>query len=261
MEFYSNSRPNLIGSKMKKTVNKIVKDQSYNGTVSDKISHQISILYKEYVEDNKLVVFILLAIIIFLLYRYYNRREPNKTTEGFYMYTDPRRFNKVEGGENYDQLVTQGHFNPIKPLNDQAVTVNYTPDPLPIRLPNEGIVLRRNIYDDPDPYPSINVLKDDYYKDVCDEFSGSYYTGRYNTYEDAPDIPVPNVLGYPNTVNFTTDNFTRGMTDKNNKAITDYKTILASTNQNLIDALKLGPKYIDANMPDMDMEPPYATEY
>jgi hypothetical protein len=51
------------------------------------------------------------------------------------------------------------------------------------------------------------------------------------------------------------------MTDKNNKAITDYKTILASTNQNLIDALKLGPKYIDANMPDMDMEPPYATEY
>ena len=60
MDFYSNSRPSLIGGTMKKTVNKIMKNESYNGTISDKISHYLDELYKDNIRDNKLVVFVCL---------------------------------------------------------------------------------------------------------------------------------------------------------------------------------------------------------
>ena len=73
MEFYSNSKPNLIGSKIKKSVYTIVNTKPENSTISDKISNFLTTFYKEYIQKNKFITFLIVAVILFLVYRFLNR--------------------------------------------------------------------------------------------------------------------------------------------------------------------------------------------
>lgn len=70
--YYYGKTPNLIGPIMKSTVSKIVKAPVVNNTVSDKITSYISDFYETYIVENKIVIIIMLIIIGFLVYRYYN---------------------------------------------------------------------------------------------------------------------------------------------------------------------------------------------
>ncbi|CAH6421521.1 Hypothetical protein KVN_LOCUS334 [uncultured virus] len=74
MEYYDN-KPNLIQKKMHKTVNKIMQSKNTNATISDKISNAVSNFYKTYIEKNKLLSALIVLIILFLLYRYFNKNK------------------------------------------------------------------------------------------------------------------------------------------------------------------------------------------
>ncbi len=274
MEFYSNSRPSLIGGKMKKTVNKIMKNESYNGTISDKISHYLDELYKDNIRDNKLVVFICVAVVLFLLYRYYNRKS-REEQEGFscntgYPYKDrtTQLMREISDQTSHLDYQPQPHFNRLQSVNKQQrnpnATVYFPPDPLPVNIPGQGTMFTRGTQSDPtgrwrNPYPNLNNPQYDY-NNVYEHPHRAYYHGTLNTYEDAVDTSIPNPLGYPNNFNTSTGDFIAQSADANEKSVLDYQSIVNNMNDNLIDNLRIGPKHMNVDVPDLEMEPPYAVE-
>lgn len=273
MEFNSNSRPSLIGGKMKKTVNKIMKNESYNGTISDKISHYLDELYKENIRDNKLVVCICVTVVLFLLYRYYNRKSQEE--EGFscnagYPYKDgtSQLMREISDQTSHLDYQPQPHFNRLQSVNKQQMnpdaTVYYPPDPLPVNIPGQGTIYTRGTQSDPtgrwrNPYPNLNNPQYDY-NNVYKYPQRAYYHGTLNTYADAVDTSIPNPLGHPNNFNTSTGDFIAQSTDANESAVLDYQSIVNNMNNNLIDNLRIGPNHMDVNVPDLEMEPPYAVE-
>ena len=258
MSFFSNTRPNLIGNDIKRTVNKIMKKQSNNTTISDKISFRLGEFYKNYIEENKFYVFIFFIIIIFLIYRYYNRsgKKENYSNQDYEKLKDII-YNQT-AHLRYDDQPTIDRLRSIddQPRHDK---VYYPPDPLPVNIPGKGIIYTRNIYDDPEPYPALNTPKYNY-NNVYENKSRSYYNGTYDTYQNAQDTDIPNPLGYPNNFNTTTGDYIKYMTNTNEKYVMDYQNILDKANLNLVDSLKIGPKYLNTKIPEFEMEPPYATD-
>jgi hypothetical protein len=269
MEFYSNSKPDLVGPKIKKTVYNIMKKKSTDSTISDKISNIMSTFYKNYIEQNKLITFFMIISIIFLIYRYYTNKKngSNKSNEEYInirKHDEQNVFNEILNNQTahlrYD---SQPSFNKLHSVKQQAEPINYPPNPLPIRLPEKGLIYAKNIYPDPDTFTNLNTPNYNY-DNVYQNPTRSYYTGTRNTYENAKDTNIYNHLSgkwsYPTNFNTSTGDFVQQMTTANNNNIVSYQTILDNMNNNLTDSLKLGPKYIDINSPELEMEPPYATE-
>lgn len=276
MQFYSNSKPNLVGQKIKKSVYKIMKKKSDNITISDKISNMMSSFYNNYIKENKPITFFLLFTIIFLMYRYYNKKRDDEIKK--IMNNENFRYDGVEdkimNGILKDQTShlkydTQPTVDRLQSVNTQAEKVYYTPDPIRIDLPstekqgpkNEdrvNTVYARNIYADPRPFQNLNI-PDYNYNNVYLNPQRSYYTGTFNPYENAQDTNIVNPFGFSTKFNTTTGNFIGGMTQANKQNVIDYQSILDNMNANLINSLKLGPKYLDINSPELEMEPPYAT--
>lgn len=251
MEFYSKSKPNLILPQIEKTVYKIVKKASTNTTISEKITDHIYNLYKMYVEEHKVITFIILAATVFLIYRYYKNiedKEINKDKESFTSDNYDQQFVSQDLTQNphpyQDQsqikiqtdLVdslrydTQPHFDRLHSVRDQAQHVNYPPDPLPINLPNQGIVYKRSIYPEPNVSDGLYLNSPNYnYNNVYEQPTRSYYTGVYNTYDKAQDTTIQNPLGFRTDFNSSTGDFVRQMTDANSNNLTDYQTVLDNT--------------------------------
>lgn len=293
MEFYSNSKPNLIGSKMKKTVYKIMKKGS-NNTISDKISNIMSSTYTNYVKDNLLLIISIAIIIIFLTYRYYNKKNRenfDKSNEANFNNSD--NFNNpndqhsivdnILNQTNHLKYDSQPTLDILKSVDDQKEKVNYPPDPIRIdipklnNLPNQKdqnyydncknynndtnqTIYARNIY--PELPNFINLNTPNYnYNNVYDNNQLSYYTGTYNPYQH--DISgqygtIVNPLGFNTNFNQTTGEFIDGMTNLNKKNLYDYQSILDNMNNNLINSLKFGPEHLDINSPELEMDPPYS---
>lgn len=261
MEYYSICRPNLIGPMMKDTVYKITKKTSNSSTISDRISNMISDFYELYIKENKIVVFIFLLVIAFLVYRYNEKKKKDKEKEKETFSTQDYNMLKdvIPMQTSHLRYDTQPSFNPILGVEQQKEPIFYPPDPLPINIPNQGIKYTRNLYDDPQSFSQMNVANYDY-NNVYNYPSRSYYSGTYNTYNNAQDTDIINPLGYPVNFNSSTGDYVRGMTTVNQKNIVDYQTILDGMNQNLTDALKIGPKYLNMNNSEPTMEPPYADD-
>lgn len=260
MEFYSKSQPNLILPKMKKTVYKIIKKAPNHLTVSEKVSNMMSEYYNSYIEPNKVVIFIALIIVLFLVYRYYNRTNTKDSVEKFSSdeYNLLKDITDTQTAHlRYDSQPT---LNPLLPISIQQEPVYYPPDPLPVNIPDAGTVYTRNIYEDPGPYPPLNMPIDYDYNNVYKNSSRSYYNGTYNTYQNAQDTDIINPYGYLNNFNTSTGDFIGQMTEANNQNLTDYQSILDNTQGNLYDSLKIGPNYLNSNIPESTMDPPYATD-
>lgn len=264
MEFYSDKKPNLIGFKIHKTVDKIVNTKPTNATISDKITEMVRNFYDEYINEHKLLTFLVLACLLFLLYRYYNRNTKEDDVKDLKEEFSDEEYNilkNITGQQTqhlrYDEQPT---MNPLYPVHQQAEKVYYPPDPLPINIPGEGFVYSRNIYKDPDHYTPINAPNGYDYDNVYKNKSRSYYNGTYNTYKNAQNTNIINPLGYPVDFNTSTGDFVTGMTNRNEKVVTDYQAVLDNMNGNLTDSLKSGPYYLDTNFAEYSMEPPYATD-
>jgi hypothetical protein len=267
MDFYSDSKPDLIGPKVKKAVYKITKTDVDNATISDKISNMMVEFYREYIAEHKFMFLFAIVIIIFLLYRYYNKKRNSKKEEVEYFNEEEKRiidqimFDQTTHLNNSD--VTEDHqpsFDISKSVNEQADEyVNFPPEEVSINIPGKGLVDGKELYPYPEQYPNLLAPKYDP-TNVYENKSRSYYTGTFSPYIDnannmnnAGQITHP--FGWDNNFNQTTGNFVNGMTGSNMQNMIDYQTIVDNLNGNLIDGLKIGPKYLD-DVPEV--EPPYA---
>ncbi len=262
MDFYSNTRPNLVGPRIKHTVYKIIKKKSNGSTISDKVSNSMSSIYTAYIGNNKLVAVVVIGLLLFFVYRYYKKQQEKKDgseeTKERFSNDEKKIIEEIMNNQTkhlkYD---TQATLNPLYSVDSQQEPVNYPPDPLPVNLPNNGIVYTRSLYDYPKNFPAMNTPNYDY-DNVYSNPSRSHYTGTYNTYEGAQDTDIINPLGFPTNFNSTTGDFIGQMTNANTQNITDYQSILDNMQGNLTTSLRIGPKYLNVGDPESAMEPPYA---
>lgn len=256
MDYFSRAKPNLIDPKLKKTINKIIKKNPSDYTISNWIADMIKSFYRSYIKNNKLIVTVIIIIIVFLTHRYYKAKKRKEQFQSEFG-EDDFLMNDINNQTKHLRYDTQPSFNRLYSVKGQHQKVTYPADPLPIRLPNEGIQYRRDIYnEDVKEFPHLNTPNYDY-NNVYKSNSRSYYNGTYNTYKNAKDTEFVNPLGFSNAFNTTTGKFVGGMTDKNEKVVTDYREIIDNMEDNLIDSLKIGPKYLDVDNLDMEIEPPY----
>lgn len=251
MDFYSGKQPNLIGPIMKTTVCKIIKKDVVNNTISDKISKFMSDFYKSYIMDNKLIIFAIIIFIIFLIYRYHNKK-PEKRKEKF-TEKETTLLKEIEDYQMQCPKYSQIVMNPTMAADEQKDDIHYPADPLPINIPNSGIVYARDIYPKQPPFTQLNNVDYDH-NNVYEYPSNSYYDGTYNTYKNAKDTDIINPYSWSNNFNTNTGNFVRPMTNGNNQNMIDYQTIIDNKQGNLIDGLEIGPRW-NANK----IEPPYVT--
>jgi len=257
MDYYSKSKPNLVGAKIQKTVYKIMKKKTNNSTISDKVSNMITSFYSDVIKPNKVITIVIVIIIACLIYRW-NQKKDRKE-----QFTDEEQkiINEITNKQTaHLRNNEQYSFNPSYPISSQQTKVNYPADPLPINLPGHGTVLRRDLYSYSTPYPDLNPSYNPP-NSTDPMLSRLYYTGLSNPYQCAQDTTMQNPLGYPTNFNTSTGNFVSQQTDANRNNITDYNQILNNMNGNIIDKLKLGPGYLSTNADSMSMVPPYAQDF
>jgi large-conductance mechanosensitive channel len=211
MEFFSNSKPDLVGPKVRKSVYKIMKTDIDNTTISDRISSMMTNFYKDYISEYKLFFFFVVAMVVFLLYRYYTKERKAKTGEDrqekFTVEEQKIMDNIMNTQTAHLKLDTQPSFNPLKPVNDQHEDVNYPPDPLAVNLPDKGLIYTKNLYGDyPPQFDNLNKPNYDY-NTVYTSPNRSYYSGTHNPYENAQDTNIINPYGWSNRFNTDTGAF------------------------------------------------------
>ena len=265
MQFYSNTKPDLIVPRVKKSVVYIMKKKSSFTTFSDKLSELVGGFYSEYICDNKLILIILVAIIIMLLCRYYDKQ--NRISEGTYKKDKKEGFtrdetkiinNIMETQTKHLKYNTQPSFNRLYSVNDQFEPVNYLPDKVPLNIPGRGLVYDKNLpYSK--PYQNLNNPEYDY-SSAYTYPSRSYYNGTYDTYNNTQNenTNMVNPLGFSNDFNHTTGSFVSGMTSANHQNIVDYQKILNEMNNNLENSI--GPSNLNISQLEPTMVPPWATD-
>jgi len=257
MEFYSDSKPNLIGPTMKKIASKIIKMPSQNSTISDKVSNMITIFYNDYIQNNLLITFITLVFIVFLIYSYYAHQKNKKPKENF-RNEEQKIINEIMKEQTEHVMISEqpsvDRLHSVKPQETEKV--NYPPEPIPINIPGKGFIAAQNIYPDPIHFETLNTPNYDY-NNVYTNPSRSYYNGTYNTYNGPQDTNIYNPLGFPTDFNSTTGKFVKEMTDANTFNILNYQSILDNAQDNMVNGMRYGPKGIY----DVDiMDPPFATD-
>lgn len=257
MEFDSTTEPNLIGPRIKKTINKIIKKKSNSNTISDKISNMVTNFYKEYISDHKILVFIFVVSFIILLNRYYskkNRKNDNvKTNKEAFSEEEQKIFNEIMNIQpsnlRYD---TQPTFNVLESVNKQHEPVNYLPDHIPLNMPNKDIVYSK-------PFENLNNPNYDY-NNVYTNPSLSYYSGTHDTYKNAQDTDIINPLGWATDFNSSTGNYVNQMTTANKQNLIDYQTLIDNMQAELSGSLKYGPDYLNPDNLEPEIEAPYADD-
>lgn len=118
MDFFSNSKPELIDPSIQKQIDKIIKKGGNKKTPSEKISTKIIDFYKTYISQYKFCVFIIVVVVIFLIYRYYS----NKTSKSK---EQKKNIQNIQNEKIYDDI-----YNDIMRTEVQ----NKTPDKIPDQI-------------------------------------------------------------------------------------------------------------------------------
>lgn len=266
MQFYSNSKPDLIVSKVRKSIVYIMKKKSSFTTFSDKVSQIVGNFYNEYICDSKLIIIILAAITIMLLCRYYDKQNKleNRTykdknkKEGFT--TDEQKIMKdiMKTQTSHLKYDTQPSFNSLYSVNDQFQPVNYLPDQIPTNIPGKGLVYDKNLpYSN--QYENLNNPAYDY-NGAHTNPSRSYYNGTYDTYDNTQNNNIENPLGFSTEFNATTGKFISEMTSANHQNITDYQKLINNMNNDLSNSISYGPEGLKQDELESTMVPPWATD-
>ena len=259
MDFDSSTNTDLIGPKIRKTVHHVLKKDTHNGgIISEKITLFVSQFYYDYISPNKLATFILILIIAFLIHRYYSKK---KKFESFNYDADNSLSQEIASQTNHLKFDTQPSFNKLLSLKGQEQPVYYPPDPLPINLPDKGIVYKRDIYNN--PYnTSNNFLNSPNYdhNNVYKYPNRDYHTGTYDTYKNSSDTDIPNPYGYPNDFNTSTADFIKQMVNSNKNNLSVYQSLIDNMNSGLKDQMKYGPQYLNPDLPEYTMEPPFSDD-
>lgn len=219
MEFYSGKQPNLVGPVMQSTIDNITQTPIIGSTVSDKIMKCFKFIYDDYINyifEHKLLFFILFIVVVLLVLRYNSVKNKNNQKELFYDNSNNQQNEKnlmkeiMEYQTNHLKYYNPPSMNPLFPEDNDEDIINYPPEPLPINLPNEGLIYTRDIYEKPQKTQFYNPQYNGNY-----EGSREYSTGLVNTYENAKDTDIPNPYGWSNNFNTNTGKFVKYMTDMN----------------------------------------------
>lgn len=257
MAFFSdNFETNLVASEIRDKVIKIDNQIEISGyTISERIANLLNMIYSDYIQRNKLLAFLIVAIFVFLVYRYCKKLD----NEG---YTNSKKLiDEIKNQTKCLKHNTQPSFNPLFSVSKQAKPVNYIPEPIYINTGNADgkMVDGRKLYPYAKPYEPLNEPDDDY-NDVHKYKRRDYYTGTDNSYLQAQDTLIPHPYDWPENINTSTGNFVGFMTNANNNSLVNYQNIVNNNEQNSLMNVRDGPQYLNIGNPELDMDPPYATE-
>ncbi len=272
MDFFSNSKPNLLASDLKNNYNSLflnnhntatnpihnLPNDTYTTPIKD-INKVFYSLYTDYIIDNIYLIIVILGIILFLYYRYCNKKDM----------------------ESYlDEPFIRPVFNPYYPVHKQINYNVYPSGRLPLKSDNPNNVL--DYIGDPKIYD--NTLNNDQYNmtitDIINKekrvIPGQYYpqtlpnyglkqntdtiyTGVTDTYKN--DIykshTIPNPLGFKTNFNETAGKFSQPMTQANMKNLDNYVQKI-NNDSNSLETSAYNIENIDY-VDDVDfIEPPYA---
>lgn len=233
MEFYSDSKPNLIGPKIKMQLHNILKtpacapDESY-------FVKFMKYIYNGYIKDNLVIISIVVIIIVSLCVRYFSYKRKKRSNGN----------KKIT--ENYEGLLNEISVEQIKhivysdqPTVDPTKSVvkqdkeytNYPPADLSINLNSKDVEFKQKISPDPPEFENLNTPNYNY--EAVHYNPRTYYNGTYNTYENSMDTNIPNPIGLPVNFNTSTEKFVKFATDANNDNVNFYQSILDNKDYNM----------------------------
>ena len=256
MDYYSRTRPNLISSKIRGDIDKLVtRDPIETNNINDNITKYIMKFYSDYIKPNAMLLFIITVISGVLYYRY--REKKNKEREE--LIDDLEYLIRSHEEKEKEGRGRKEEFNPLYPIKQQNTTIQYLPNGVPVNNGGETINFYNQQYNSANTntgMPNFNYN----YNNVYQRPSRSYYSGTQNPYQrtDGYMENGQNIPGYPTTFNADMDRYIKYMTGKNNEAV-DYQKMMELMDKELQN-LKVGPEYLDTDTPDLSMEPPYAMD-
>lgn len=292
MDFFSNSKPNLLASDLKNNYNSlffntnditnsnIIGNTNNNNNYIENINNTLPQnnapttpikdinkvfydIYNSYIVDNFYLILVILGIILFLYYRYCNKK------------------NMIDNFSDLDEPFIRPVFNPHYPVKKQVNYAVYPPGRLPLKINNDPDKI--NYIGDPKVYDNNIAFSNDAYKMMMidqlnknkrvingqlypqtfpnygiNQKKNTEYTGLYDSYKD--DIyqahQLQNPLGFKTNFNQVTGNVSKQMTQSNINNIQNYVDIINGTNETLEANLNKENINID---PDNYIEPPYAS--
>lgn len=167
MEYYTQTQPTLISDKTANYFNQtIYKLNTSNQSIFRKIFDNI-------IYPNLGSIILLLAILIFLYYRYRSNNE------------------HFGGMDSPKERIARPTLNPYYPVSEQKSYVNYTPDQIPVYI--DGNLVNNIQYEDgqydtvklqPHPPTSDNVLASEPEAGEQVQYAGPYYHGLSNDVSD-----------------------------------------------------------------------------
>lgn len=243
MEFYSGKQPNLIGPVMKDTMDKIINNTNPNPTVSDKINNLVSDLYTNYIAPNLILIIIIIAIIAWLVYRYFNKKEKVSREERYENekpITSQNLIRELEKEANRNMMDETIRMNPMLSPEDNGVEMNYVADEIPLRfVPGQNLLQPPKPYVQPDP--RFNTIPYD-----PSRFADTRLVtaGTIDTYANVKDSDMIHPYGWDTNFNQTSGSYVSGMVDLNNQAISDLNAITDSNQQNMSDGKTYIPQFI-----------------
>ena len=196
MEYYSNNKPNLLGTKVENVIKEIhINNQpiipKYNiisggSTVSDKISTLLYSTYTSIIHPNLLVIIIILIMSLFLFYRYYAKTDKNKQENyeinkngknGKNGKNDINNKNILYTDENEHTYDNSTIFTASEPIIDPNKYYNVS------KQYEENIINKKdNIYDKNDTYMAYNEQ--------------NYYDKNNYDLNNGPAGLLPNTFGF-----------------------------------------------------------------
>jgi hypothetical protein len=188
MEFFSNSKPDLINKKTIRTMEKmlVMVEPIKEPTVIDSFCS----FYNNYISPNLFVLILLIIFCLFLTYKYFLKQSKEDELEDF-----------------------RPAFNPTLPTEEQNSFVHYLPDDIPLNVADR-VVIRSEI-EPPSLPPAVlpDIPKPWYSREIN--------TGLENSYEYQPDHIIPHPYDWPNNFVSSTSESVDYMTDKNKKNFND----------------------------------------
>jgi hypothetical protein len=234
MEFFYDSKPNLIGPKIKMHMHNILKikpvPNKHIGTVA---VGGMKYLYNSFIKGRVVLILTTIIITILLIYRYVTyKKQKNIEHKSNIM----EKYEACLNEAYIDQIKhimysDQPSIDPTKSVNNQDKEItNYPPTNIPINL-SDGIVNKQNIYPEPTNFELLNTPNYNY--EAVHYNPRSYYNGTYNTYENSVDSNIQNSIGLPVNFNTTTEKFVKYATDSNNDNLNLYQSIIDNKEYNM----------------------------
>jgi len=186
MDFYSNSKPDLICSKNKKPLYNIGSElQPNKETISETVLNIINTLYIKYIIPNMTITICMVVFILFLIYRYYTTANNN---------TKKQKSKSAPINTNYGLVIGNNENNGNNDITNQLSDPHY------VIIDDKQIPLIQKYHSE----------------------EKKYYTNTTNDYKNTQDTDIINPLGFSNDFNTTTGAFVGEMTDLNNQNVENF---------------------------------------